>query len=215
MAAYTKKAAEAAEQATFLIPKVASTFTKSMQQAAQMLWSVSPWTEEYGTIFPAMILVLLFLHFLLYNLENISGLGANWKQAFDELRIYIQVTLVGNLLYYGGVIMGIYQGSLQQNSLKFISNIGWLTVVSLFFNKFCLLFTGDNNPEYIKIASEPNLINPANGTGQRYVYVWFSWIQMVTDLIVQKLVPGTILGYAVGKAAAAVGKSMSVEKKIL
>lgn len=172
---------------------------------------------RYGTLWPRILLALLFIHFFLYNLENIQNISPVWKQSLNELRIYIQVTLVVNLVYYGGVVIGIVQGSglggsMQLSNYQFASYIGFVLAVCLIVNKFCVIMTGDNNPEYIKVGVEANpIVNPSKNSGQRYVYVWLSWIQNVTDILTQKLFPGIVLGYAVGAAAKAIrGVAMDV-----
>jgi hypothetical protein len=157
--------------------------------------------EAYGKLLPAITLTMLFLHFLLYNLENIENIAPTWKQTFNELRIYIQVTIVSNLLYYGAVILGLMQAnSAKPNNYTFVQYVGFFTLLCLLVNKFMVLLTGDNNPEYIKVGVEPSpIVDPTGNKVNRYFYVICSWIQTVTDIIVQKLVPGAFFGYTVGK----------------
>lgn len=200
----------------------------------------------------AGLATLLFVHYILYILENLSAFqykAQTWKQAISETRQFIQIGVVRWLIYFSSMIGGLVQGSssglqVTMSDLEWCIKWGQFTSIILLVNKACVLLTGMKNFGNTAIGSPGGALtvpgNPAsaigygplsywnvtagnttgpdfgmvlNSTGAAgYVsapvqpankpwWVFITWTQTITDILLSNLVYPAILGYAGGKFA--------------
>lgn len=180
--------------------------------------SLSQWIEtalaetklsEYGSLpFLTFLVFLLFIHYLAFVLANNDGVqnSKGTSQAFFELQIWLQTVVIKLLLYYGSFLFGLYIGNANQNSYYDIAAISpFVAILAIIYviNKGCLIFTGQKNPEYT-VGPGGTATGILSLTKNKWLYVPVTWLQTVTDIIIQQTVPGGLLGYAVGKSLALV-----------
>jgi hypothetical protein len=166
--------------------------------------------DYYGSsLFLAVLLFILFIHFIAFSLANNKGLqgwSKGLSQALFELYVWLQTVVVKLLLYYSAFIAGLFLGaannSIESDLVSLLPFVQFLIVIYV-INKTCLILTGQKNPEY---TTGPG--GAATGvlslTKTKWLYTVITWLETVTDIIIQQVVPGSIYGYAVGKVALAI-----------
>jgi hypothetical protein len=166
--------------------------------------------DYYGSsLFRAVLLFILFIHFIAFSLANNKGLqgwSKGLSQALFELYVWLQTVVVKLLLYYSAFIAGLFLGaannSIENDLVSLLPFVQFLIVIYV-INKTCLILTGQKNPEY---TTGPG--GAATGvlslTKTKWLYTVITWLETVTDIIIQQVVPGSIYGYAVGKVALAI-----------
>lgn len=167
--------------------------------------------SAYGpSLFIAALMFLLFVHFVAFVLVNNKGIQG-WSRGFDqalfELQVWLQTVVIKLAVYYGFFVIGLYIGSLNSDFMAdFLLGMPYvmLVIVLLLLNKVALIFTGVRNPEYTLGPFTGTLTGIFTSSKNKWAYTPTIWLQTVTDIIVQQSVPGALLGYAVGKAVAAV-----------
>jgi hypothetical protein len=199
----------------------------------------------------AGLATILFVHYILYILENLSAFqykAQTWKQAISETRQFLQIGVVRWLIYFSSMIGGLVQGAgsglqVTMSDLEWCIMWGQFISVVLLINKSCVLLTGMKNFGNTATISTPG--NPAssigygplsyynvtagaftiaaggpdygmavntNGGGVDYVsapvqpankpwWVFITWIQTITDILLSNMVYPAVLGYAGGKFA--------------
>jgi hypothetical protein len=195
----------------------------------------------------AGLATILFVHYILYILENLSAFqykGQTWKQAISEARQFLQVGVVRWLIFFASMIAGLVQGvssglTVSSDDLEWGMSCAQLVVVVLLVNKGCVLLTGLRNfgnldPQaqvssigygpisYVNVSAGAGSLNDFavfNSTGaagyssapvqpsNKPWWVFITWVQTVTDILLSNLIYPSILGYAGGKfAMVAAGK---------
>lgn len=169
-------------------------------------FSVNTKLSDYGsTTYIAVLLYMLLLHFLAFVLTNNTGIqkfSKGLSQALFELQVWLQTVVVKLMLYYGAFILGLLIASKSRMDFAYdwglFSPFVRLLIVVYILNKTCLLFTGQKDPEYtLGPAGQPGGIFTL--TKNKSLYVPVLWLQTVTDIFIQQIVPGMFYGYAVGK----------------
>lgn len=202
----------------------------------------------------AGLATILFVHYILYILENLSAFqykAQTWKQAISETRQFLQIGVVRWLIYFSSMIGGLVQGAgsglqVTMSDLEWCIMWGQFISVVLLINKSCVLLTGMKNFGNTAIQSNVSGTgvavpgNPAsaigygplsywnvsagasgpdygmvlntNGGAVEYVsapvqpankpwWVFITWIQTITDILLSNMVYPAVLGYAGGKFA--------------
>lgn len=166
--------------------------------------------DYYGSsLFFAVLLFILFVHFIAFALANnvgLQGWSKGLSQALFELQVWLQTVVVKLLLYYGAFIAGLFMGAannaIESDLYALIPYVQFLVVVYI-INKTCLILTGQKNPEYT-IGPGGAATGVLSLTKTKWLYTVVTWLETVTDIIIQQIVPGSIYGYAVGKVALAI-----------
>jgi len=190
----------------------------------------------------AGLATILFVHYILYILENLSAFqykGQTWKQAISETRQFLQIGVVRWLIYFSSMIGGLVQGSsaglqVTMSDLEWCIMWGQFISVVLLVNKGCVLLTGLKNFGNVSYTGNPyssvgygpigydNLSAGSGAFGTPIVYnstgvasyvsapvqpankpwwVFLTWVQTVTDILLSNMVYPAVLGYAGGKFA--------------
>jgi hypothetical protein len=183
--------------------------TKSLQDWLEQLVKDTNLDYYGSSLFIAVLLFILFIHFIAFALANNKGLqgwSKGLSQALFELQVWLQTVVVKLLLYYGAFIAGLFMGaannSIESDLYSLTPYVKFLVIIYI-INKTCLILTGQKNPEY---TTGPG--GAATGvlslTKTKWLYTVITWLETVTDIIIQQVVPGSIYGYAVGKVALAI-----------
>lgn len=173
--------------------------------------------KGYGdTALYALLATLLFFHFLFFCLENNRGLqkwGTPWWQTLHETRIYLQVGIIKHIVYWGAFWVGLYLSRTQADVYGTVTVISpWVQTLTLLFivNKVCLLLTQQKNvnpsASWPLSSSDYDAV-PGLGaapllsmTRSRTAYVMVTWLQNVSDIVLQNVPSALLFGYGVGTA---------------
>lgn len=175
---------------------------------------------------------LLLIHLVLFSLENWAWIGTipNLFQSIFETRRWIQEQVITSLVKYGSLLMGFWagnQGSFYDINIAIIKAAMVVLAVVLLVNKFTLVMTSQCNADFLIYNSDfPTYLMPtgftnqstvcqtpgSNSTGSspvlsmtrvKFIYILFSWLQAVTNILLQQVPSNIIYGFAIGKALAA------------
>lgn len=189
----------------------------------------------------AGLATILFVHYILYILENLSAFqykGQTWKQAISETRQFLQIGVVRWLIYFSSMIGGLVQGSsaglqVTMSDLEWCIMWGQFISVVLLVNKGCVLLTGlknfgntsasnpagpigygplayDNLTAGAAALDSPIALNSTGAAGyfsapvqpsNKPWWVFLTWVQTITDILLSNMVYPAVLGYAGGKFA--------------
>ena len=179
-------------------------------------------TEPAPYYFTSALLVMLVIHFVLYALENNTGIqkSKSVHQSLYETRVFLQTAVVKHYLYWGFFILGAMTAvSIDVNSYEsffmYFRGYGSLVLLTLLVNKVCLVLTQVYNPEYSgSVAGTPyppfgpggvGEVSPINtnthgipllsATKFKAGFVVVRWVQTVTDILLQQF-PSLFFGFA-------------------
>lgn len=111
--------------------------------------------DQYASCyFVGALGVLLTIHYLAFVLENLGAWeykGQTWKQAFSEVRQFIQNGVVRWIVYFGAMMGGLLQGMSTNSTmfgngdLKWAASWAQVGVLLMLVKQFCVLLTGQKS----------------------------------------------------------------------
>lgn len=200
--------------------------TKSFFDAATVALTLNP--AGYGEPGAyAFLVTALLAHFIFYIIENNTGAqkwSAQFREAVYETRVFLQVTIVTQFVYWGSFYLGLVysraQGSFYQTVIGISPFISLLTVLHI-VNKICQLLTGRagvnpgakwpfSTPDYkppmsttlvpVLAGEFVNSDSVLSETKLKALYIVTYWIQNVLEITLANVPSGFMLGYAAGLA---------------